>query len=478
MGKTLNKNPINPFRLLKIIMASITSACLSWIPALWNKLAVLGLGEILGRPYRHIPDEVLLQILSKLPAKSVLRCRCVCRRWKALTSTQEFAQLHFPHSVPMVIVVRQREADGEQKEIYLVDTCESTEETATPQSNRCRISVNFVRPVSKSDRQEFSYSSNGLVIFREEFRRSTAGLEHYVLLNPLTRQKVRLITPKGLIYGIFSNPFAKDQHCLLWGGRFQRENGSMPFRIVVLGGGSNSESEQSDESQTSCCWRELYEDDDAPFSYQPRAQTPPVIVDNVLYWMVGNRYAIARQSSPSPLPRTRLAPRCAESIMKLDTKTEKFSVMPHPGPQNQYCKDDPEHSRMHLVEMDDRGFLCLCESSLFEESINIWILRHQDCGNSTRPSWIRWHRVGIDLDVDRFPFTTSRSNHNVQPVVIVGKELLLEWPNRGLFGLNLENGSVRIFDRKLEYRTNASMYAHTPSFVPISNCEPEILMST
>ncbi|KAL3538360.1 hypothetical protein ACH5RR_001726 [Cinchona calisaya] len=442
-------------------MASIISSCFSWVSAMWNKLPVSAVvEEILRGPPRHLPDEVILQILTKLPAKSILRCRCVCRRWKALISAREFAELHLKHSVPMIIVGPQWGGDGE-KQLCLLDTCEAT---TTEILCTNKITVNSVKPVSKSDRHEFLYSSNGLIIFREEFRKSTSGLEHYVLLNPITREKVRLITPKGLIYGIYFNPFVKDQYCLLWGGRFLRENGSMKYRILVLGG---SKSHSQSHPQT-CCSRELYDNDDDLFSYQPRAQTPPIIIDDALYWMVGNRYAIARENSSS-LPHIRLGPSCAESIVALDTKTEKFSVMPHPGPRDQYCKDDPEHSRMHLVEMDDHGFLCLCESSLFEESINIWILKQQDDRNG--PLWMRWHRVNIDLDVSRFPCGTS--NKNVRPVVIVDGGLLLEWPSKVLIALNFKMDTVA---RRIE--NGSYMYAHSPNFVSLSNCEPEILMST
>ncbi|KAK1417107.1 hypothetical protein QVD17_26229 [Tagetes erecta] len=39
-------------------------------------------------------DVITSQILSRLPAKSVVRCKCVCKQWLYFLSTQEFARMH------------------------------------------------------------------------------------------------------------------------------------------------------------------------------------------------------------------------------------------------------------------------------------------------------------------------------------------------------------------------------------------------
>ncbi|KAK6930062.1 F-box domain [Dillenia turbinata] len=41
-----------------------------------------------------LPEELIIEILSRLPAKSVLRFRCVCKSWKSLFSEPEFVQKH------------------------------------------------------------------------------------------------------------------------------------------------------------------------------------------------------------------------------------------------------------------------------------------------------------------------------------------------------------------------------------------------
>ncbi|XP_026433097.1 F-box/kelch-repeat protein At3g06240-like [Papaver somniferum] len=42
-----------------------------------------------------LPENVIINILVRLPAKSTLRFRCVCKQWLKLTSDHDFIKLHF-----------------------------------------------------------------------------------------------------------------------------------------------------------------------------------------------------------------------------------------------------------------------------------------------------------------------------------------------------------------------------------------------
>ncbi|KAE8797124.1 F-box/kelch-repeat protein [Hordeum vulgare] len=43
-----------------------------------------------------LPDEMIMEVLLRLPVKSILRFRVVCRSWAALFSTEQFCNLHMP----------------------------------------------------------------------------------------------------------------------------------------------------------------------------------------------------------------------------------------------------------------------------------------------------------------------------------------------------------------------------------------------
>uniref|UniRef100_A0A8R7P3L4 F-box domain-containing protein n=1 Tax=Triticum urartu TaxID=4572 RepID=A0A8R7P3L4_TRIUA len=43
---------------------------------------------------RLLPDDMMLEVLLRLPVKSILRFRAVCRSWAALLSSKDFCSLH------------------------------------------------------------------------------------------------------------------------------------------------------------------------------------------------------------------------------------------------------------------------------------------------------------------------------------------------------------------------------------------------
>lgn len=46
----------------------------------------------------YIPEEVLVHILKRAPAKTVMRLRCVCKSWKSLISSPHFVSMHTHHA--------------------------------------------------------------------------------------------------------------------------------------------------------------------------------------------------------------------------------------------------------------------------------------------------------------------------------------------------------------------------------------------
>ncbi|GJM89686.1 hypothetical protein PR202_ga05898 [Eleusine coracana subsp. coracana] len=41
-----------------------------------------------------LPEEMMVQVLLRLPIRSILRFRAVCRSWAAVLSSEEFCSLH------------------------------------------------------------------------------------------------------------------------------------------------------------------------------------------------------------------------------------------------------------------------------------------------------------------------------------------------------------------------------------------------
>ncbi|XP_026384765.1 F-box protein CPR1-like [Papaver somniferum] len=46
-----------------------------------------------------LPDDVIQEILTRLPAKSIINCRCVCKTWFSLISERDFVKRHLDHTI-------------------------------------------------------------------------------------------------------------------------------------------------------------------------------------------------------------------------------------------------------------------------------------------------------------------------------------------------------------------------------------------
>ncbi|KAK4340945.1 hypothetical protein RND71_039446 [Anisodus tanguticus] len=46
---------------------------------------------------RHLPEDLLVDILLRLPVESLLRFKCVCKHWYALIQSPSFIEKHFHH---------------------------------------------------------------------------------------------------------------------------------------------------------------------------------------------------------------------------------------------------------------------------------------------------------------------------------------------------------------------------------------------
>ena len=71
-------------------------------PLIWNQFSRLKKTKS-SISLNDVLDETMVEILSRLPGKYVLKCRTACRRWKDLTSTPDFLLFHLKCSTPTMI---------------------------------------------------------------------------------------------------------------------------------------------------------------------------------------------------------------------------------------------------------------------------------------------------------------------------------------------------------------------------------------
>ena len=62
------------------------------------KMSQMGEPQILQRRKNHLPHDIVLNILARLPVKSVTRFRCVCKSWNSSITTRYFISTHLNNS--------------------------------------------------------------------------------------------------------------------------------------------------------------------------------------------------------------------------------------------------------------------------------------------------------------------------------------------------------------------------------------------
>ncbi|RAL37029.1 hypothetical protein DM860_003951 [Cuscuta australis] len=63
-----------------------------------------------NKGFDRFPDDILVNILSRLPADAVLQCRKVCRHWRTLTSSTHFITVQ-NRRAPSVILLEESSLD-------------------------------------------------------------------------------------------------------------------------------------------------------------------------------------------------------------------------------------------------------------------------------------------------------------------------------------------------------------------------------
>ena len=106
------------------------------------------------------PEEILQEILVRLPAKSVLRCRAVCRGWRRLTTDPAFLVAHHRH----------------QPTLHFISSFGGTGVNNYYSLDAIRLQKAERQPVLWPGRRSFDASCDGLVVIGS------------YICNPATRQ--------------------------------------------------------------------------------------------------------------------------------------------------------------------------------------------------------------------------------------------------------------------------------------------------
>jgi hypothetical protein len=117
-------------------------------------------------PCPWLPDDIVVDILARLPAKSAVRCRCLSRAWAATLSSDDFVDRHHHlanrrHGL-RVVFFHYSNSEGQQMRVWSQDC-----------------------PSGASSRLDIPRSTNGSTLFTLSSQQHPRGAEpHGGLLQP------------------------------------------------------------------------------------------------------------------------------------------------------------------------------------------------------------------------------------------------------------------------------------------------------
>ncbi|KAA8531188.1 hypothetical protein F0562_005898 [Nyssa sinensis] len=292
--------------------------------------------------YGVFPDEVVLQILARLPIKSLFRSKSVCKLWYKLSSDKYFIQLYNEVSVknPMVLV-EVTELSESKSSLICVDRLRGVSE----------FSLDFIK-----DRVKVRASCNGLLCCS-----SIPDKGVYYICNPMTREfkllpktRERPVTRfypdvEATLVGLACDLSKQKFNVVLAGyHRFFGHRPDKTFICFVFDSESNK-------------WRKLVSLQDDHFTHMNRNQV--VFVNGSLHWLTEN----------------------CSCVLVLDLYLDIWRKISLP--------DEVIYgtgNRTYLLESD--GHLSVIQIS--EAFMNIWVLK--DYGKE------EWHMVDRSLEGNVF----------------------------------------------------------------------------
>jgi|UniRef100_A0A2N9IC48 F-box interacting protein len=283
-----------------------------------------------------LPDEVILEILSRLPVKPLLCFRCVSKPWLALIDSPQFIKLHLKQSLKTTTNLSLILSGG-----YLYSSDFDSLDTA----------IELDHPLKTPHYEtEIVGSCNGLLCLSNK-------KEDVALWNPSTRKYKKL--------PVTTLQFAPDgydfsQNTVSGFGYDETSDDYKVVRSLRLNLAENSSSGSEVYSLKNDSWRRL---PDYPYNLR-YLRSFAMLVSGALHWQV---------TSKAESNRTNL-------ILAFDLGVEEYRLVPHPDLSD-------KGSQMTVGVLG--GCLTMCNNCYFTHRLDVWVMK--DYG--VKESWTKLFSV-------------------------------------------------------------------------------------
>ncbi|TVU20120.1 hypothetical protein EJB05_36313, partial [Eragrostis curvula] len=349
-------------------------------------------------------DDALVEILVRLPAVAVLRCRSVCKRWLRIATDPSFLAAHAAHR-PSEMIIRSHFEPSEVRTLLL-----SPDRKARRDSRFLCHRQQQQQGETDDGRRGFDvlYSLDGLLVLMQR-----SGL--YIICNPTTRQWTNfpVLAPE---------PCSDASVC---GFYFHSSSGE--YRLRCHGAEKDHDSVSDGRRRNRCYYyilsaggtlpRRIGRAPDDPIissSITVDDFEPPVLYRGFIHWLTAQAEAARNKRVvfyELPVAHRGLLhwfsvhPEAARTgkMLAFDTVAETFRLMSRP----------PERAgdmMRSLLELD--GELCVAAMQKDLMSLDIWALEGSE-------SWTLCHRVQVPLTC------LYRNNATVTKVISIASGIIL-----------------------------------------------------
>ncbi|XP_059645936.1 F-box protein CPR1-like [Cornus florida] len=328
-----------------------------------------------------IPVEVIADILSRLPVKSLLRFRCVLKSWCALIDSPSFIKSHLNRSI---------KTNTNHSFIFRIENLYSIDLDSLDHA------VRLDNPIKNEEETELVVSLDGLVILCNPF------YNEVILWNPSTRKHRKL--PVSQVEFPSGCPFINFT-ALGLGYDSVSDDYKLVRMVQFVGKDDDSfHSEVKVYSLKSNTWRRVR---DFPYHLLHRV-LPGITINGALHWVV----------TPKPKLDT------ASLIASFDLGVEEYRLVPKPE-----CLDE-DIVPLFVVALGD----CLCIVCKYPGGrVDIWVMKEY----GVKESWTKLFSIAEPSMFGSFhflrPLAYSKS----------GGEVLLELDNTRLSWYDLRRKSVK-----------------------------------
>ncbi|KAJ4838876.1 hypothetical protein Tsubulata_050324, partial [Turnera subulata] len=274
----------------------------SWWSSIRYKFAG---GKSKKADFACLPDDVIIDILSRLPADHLLQCQRVCKKWRLLTSTASFAQLQVRRGAPVILGCYFDYSNPYC--FYLNVAMNVATKLSLLQPIRRFLNLDEGEPNPPRHIVENCHllsSCDGLILAIRRRR------PLYVFLyNPITQEEIAIppeLLDLGRICGLYFHPVTKEYRMLC---AFALNNHFFRYYIVNLPTFSYRAL-----SPDFCCR--------PPSALGIYIASKATLVNGNLHWMVEHREESNRLEKHPPKVRKDDHQPCANSILRFNIDTE------------------------------------------------------------------------------------------------------------------------------------------------------------